>query len=122
MEGVVNRAVQFLGVLLIGFVIWAVVDYNGLRDAVRHYYRGRTAVTAQGVDNLRAEAQRHAESESRLIELEAQSVATSLGKSAASRYRMCHTDPPSAGQAKEKCDQLDARLRAEEAKRGKHPL
>ncbi len=119
-----NRAVQFLGVLLIGFVIWAVVDYNGLRDSVRHFYRERPAATAQqGADDLRAEAQRNlGGSESQLIEQEAQSVETSLGKSAATRYRMCHTATPSTRQEKEQCEQLDARFRAEEAKRSKHPL
>ena len=119
-----NRVIQFLGVLLTGFIIWAAVDFDGLRDAVRHYYRAKSVVTApQGADTQRAEAQRNvAESESHLIELKAQGVEMSLGKSAAMRYRTCHTNPPSTEQQKKECEELDARFRAEEAKTSKRPL
>jgi hypothetical protein len=116
MKLIVKIAVGILLAMLIG---WAVHDPDDFRHKFWGYSQEEINKSIQNSDDTAAQVK--GEMDAQLLESTIHLIELRYGETAASRYRLCHTYPPTTKQHQLECKRLDDRLARDDAKREKHP-
>jgi hypothetical protein len=106
-------------ILLAGLIGWAVYDPDDLLHKTIGYSDEEQKAAWDKVDKTQSEVLQSIEA--RKLEAGIRFVELKHGEAAASRYRMCHTYPPTTKQHQLECERLDKQFRRDEAEADKHP-
>ena len=106
-------------ILLSGLIGWAIYDPDDLRHKTIGYSEEEQKAAWNNVEKTQNEVLH--ELDARKLEAEIRLVELRRGEAAASRYRMCHTYPPTTKQHQLECERLDKQVRHDDAEADKHP-
>jgi len=111
------------GALLAGMIGWAAYDTDGFRHSLWGYSQAEQKKAWAEYQTTVARSNQRLDAE--LLESSTRVVTLRHGEAAGSKYRKCHSEPPTTKAHKAECERLDKQKAREdaqfEAEQKKHP-